>query len=64
MKEFPFIGRETKLQRLNNLLKKKTASLVVIRGRRRIKNYACALKMLLLATVIISTPGKNILAVR
>ena len=32
----PFYGRETELKRLNDLLKKKTSSLVVIQGRRRI----------------------------
>jgi len=32
----PFIGRETELEDLNLLLKKKTSSLVVIKGRRRI----------------------------
>jgi AAA+ ATPase superfamily predicted ATPase len=32
----PFYGREEELQRLKNLLKKKTSSLVVIKGRRRI----------------------------
>src|ERR1700730_10910113 len=36
MDNCPFIGREAELQRLNDLLKKKTASLVVIKGRRRI----------------------------
>src|SRR3990167_2341799 len=32
----PFIGRDYELSKLNGLLNKKTASLVVIRGRRRI----------------------------
>lgn len=32
----PFVGRENELKSLKNLLEKKTASLVVIRGRRRI----------------------------
>lgn len=36
MSESTFIGRETELQHLNDLLTKKTASLVVIKGRRRI----------------------------
>jgi len=36
MPDLPFIGREIERQRLNDLLKKKTASLVVIKGRRRI----------------------------
>lgn len=36
MKEIPFIGRHAELERLNDLLKKKTASLVVLKGRRRI----------------------------
>jgi len=36
MKKLPFVGRVPELQRLNDLLKKKTASLVVIKGRRRI----------------------------
>lgn len=36
MNHFPFIGRKVELQRLNDLLKKKTASLVVIKGRRRV----------------------------
>ncbi len=31
-----FIGRKNELEKLNNLLEKKTASLVVIKGRRRI----------------------------
>jgi hypothetical protein len=31
MDNFPFIGRKAELQRLEDLLKKKTASLVVIR---------------------------------
>jgi uncharacterized protein len=36
MAEIKFIGREIELQHLNDLLMKKTASLVVIKGRRRI----------------------------
>ena len=32
----PFVGREEELQHLRMLLKKKTASLAVIRGRRRV----------------------------
>ena len=32
----PFFGREHELQILNNLLSKRTASLVVIKGRRRV----------------------------
>jgi AAA+ ATPase superfamily predicted ATPase len=32
----PFIGRENELERLNNLFNKRSASLVVVRGRRRI----------------------------
>ncbi|MHB1946834.1 MAG: ATP-binding protein [Gammaproteobacteria bacterium] len=36
MSPIPFIGREIQLQRLNDLLQKETASLVVIKGRRRI----------------------------
>ncbi len=36
MKQLPFIGREYELNKLKGLLNKKTASLVVIRGRRRI----------------------------
>jgi uncharacterized protein len=35
-KEIAFIGRENEHSQLNNLLKKKTSSLVVIKGRRRI----------------------------
>lgn len=35
-KEAPFYGREEELERLRGLLKKKTSSLVVIKGRRRI----------------------------
>jgi len=34
--ETPFYGREDELNRLAGLLKKKTSSLVVIKGRRRI----------------------------
>lgn len=34
--ETPFYGRQDELDRLNRLLKKKTSSLVVIKGRRRI----------------------------
>lgn len=36
MNNAPFIGREAELNTLNSLLKKKSASLVVVRGRRRI----------------------------
>ncbi len=36
MNESPFYGREDELSRLSRLLKKKTSSLVVIKGRRRI----------------------------
>ncbi len=36
MKQFPFIGRQNELKNLNDLLQKKTSSLVVIKGRRRI----------------------------
>ncbi len=36
MSALPFVGREVQLQKLNDLLKKKTASLVVIKGRRRV----------------------------
>lgn len=36
MKEIPFIGRKKELKALNKLLNKVTASLVVIKGRRRI----------------------------
>ncbi|MBI5345639.1 MAG: AAA family ATPase [Chlamydiae bacterium] len=36
MHQSPFIGREAEMERLNGLLKKKSASLVVVRGRRRI----------------------------
>lgn len=36
MNEAPFIGRETELKALKELLKKKTASLAIIQGRRRI----------------------------
>ena len=36
MKELPFIGRKNELKALNKLLNKVTASLVVIKGRRRI----------------------------
>lgn len=36
MLETPFIGRQTELKDLNLLLSKKSASLVVVRGRRRI----------------------------
>ena len=36
MKQSPFIGRETEMDRLTGLLKKNSASLVVVRGRRRI----------------------------
>lgn len=36
MKHAPFIGREAEMERLEGLLKKKSASLVVVRGRRRI----------------------------
>ena len=36
MKHLPFIGRKESLAKLKGLFKKKTASLVVIRGRRRI----------------------------
>ncbi len=34
-----FIGREEELGELKAFLKKKTASLIVIKGRRRIGNY-------------------------
>lgn len=34
--ESPFFGRELELQAINKLLKKRSASLVVIQGRRRI----------------------------
>lgn len=36
MKKQKFIGRATEMERLNSLLKKKTASFVIIKGRRRI----------------------------
>ena len=36
MKESPFIGRESEMERLKGLLNKKSASLIVVRGRRRI----------------------------
>ncbi len=36
MRDAPFVGRKTELKALGDLLDKKTASLVVIRGRRRI----------------------------
>ena len=36
MKETPFIGRENEMARLKGLFKKNSASLIVVRGRRRI----------------------------
>ncbi|MBI2742351.1 MAG: ArsR family transcriptional regulator [Chlamydiales bacterium] len=36
MKHAPFIGRETEMNRLKGLLSKNSASLIVVRGRRRI----------------------------
>lgn len=36
MKDSPFIGRESEMERLKGLLNKKSASLIVVRGRRRI----------------------------
>src|SRR3989338_5687128 len=36
MQEMPFYGRDDELERLHLLTKKKTSSLVVIKGRRRI----------------------------
>lgn len=36
MSEFPFVGRQEELKSLNDLMQKKAASLVVIKGRRRI----------------------------
>lgn len=36
MKPYQFIGREPEMKRLNTLLKKNSASLLVVRGRRRI----------------------------
>lgn len=36
MPEFPFVGRENELKRLADLTQKKSSSLVVLRGRRRI----------------------------
>ena len=36
MRNTPFIGRETEMERLKGLLNKKSASLIVARGRRRI----------------------------
>src|SRR6267154_4089480 len=36
MKPAPFIGREPEMNRLRGLLSKKSASLIVVRGRRRI----------------------------
>lgn len=36
MKDSPFIGREVEMDRLKGLLSKKSASLIVVRGRRRI----------------------------
>lgn len=36
MKDAPFVGRESEMERLKGLLNKKSASLIVIRGRRRI----------------------------
>lgn len=36
MERTPFIGRKEELKQLNSLLEKRSASLVVVRGRRRI----------------------------
>jgi hypothetical protein len=36
MKDAPFIGREAEMKRLRGLVNKKSASLIVVRGRRRI----------------------------
>ena len=36
MHKAPFIGREAEMDRLKGLLKKRSASLIVVRGRRRI----------------------------
>jgi AAA+ ATPase superfamily predicted ATPase len=36
MKDTPFIGREPEMERLKGLVNKKSASLIVVRGRRRI----------------------------
>jgi uncharacterized protein len=36
MREAPFIGRESEMARLKGLLEKNSASLIVVRGRRRI----------------------------
>ena len=36
MHQAPFIGRELELERLRGFLKKRSASLIVVRGRRRI----------------------------
>ena len=36
MDNFKFIGRSIELAQLNDLLQKKTSSLVVVKGRRRI----------------------------
>jgi hypothetical protein len=36
MRATPFIGREAEMERLKGLLNKKSASLIVVRGRRRI----------------------------
>src|SRR3990167_10608983 len=36
MHQSPFIGREAEMERLKGFLKKKSASLLVVRGRRRI----------------------------
>lgn len=36
MHQLPFIGREAEMERLKGLLKKRSASLIVVRGRRRI----------------------------
>ena len=36
LKAAPFVGRQYELEKLNLLTRKKTASLVVLKGRRRI----------------------------
>ena len=41
MHKAPFIGREAEMDRLKGLLKKRSASLIVVRGRRRIGKVGC-----------------------
>ena len=52
-----FVGREKELEKLNVFLKKKSASLIVIRGRRRIGKSRLIEEFAKKTTFFIEGPG-------